>query len=185
MKVAFRPIVPCGGRWECVDCKKIFQPVTDSSDFIEASAGQQSAIQAQRENDMSVEINLSCNADARDWAKSFCTTFERLNYHVGTPCGVLSINEFESWMISWFANAMMAQSDFERQREARKAENVCRGCNGHGMVGKPPYDDAEECPFCGGLGQEGNQKAMHDEQSRWTTTDRPHGYLDKGGFSHE
>jgi hypothetical protein len=105
------------------------------------------------------KINLSCNADARDWAREFCATFEHLGYHVGTPCGVLSINEFESWMVSWFANAMMAMHDFERQKEARKQHPAAllRGLedSAAGRISERVEYSLSRCPNCGGVADNG------------------------------
>lgn len=68
-------------------------------------------------------ISLTSNPDSWDWATEFCNTMDRLNYHIGTPEGVMSRSDVEGWMISWFANAMMAMVDYQAAKT--QAAPVC------------------------------------------------------------
>lgn len=58
-----------------------------------------------------IEINLHSTLDANVWAKEFIKVYERL-YAGGTklPTGYTS-PDFENWMMTWFANAIMTGHD--------------------------------------------------------------------------
>lgn len=57
--------------------------------------------------------------DARDWAEAFCNIANSLGYKdaEGNPID-------ESWMISWFANALMCGHDEHAVRSQRSIEEI-------------------------------------------------------------
>jgi len=72
------------------------------------------------------DTDIHSNPDAVAWAKFFVETCRKSQFHVGTAQGVMQDGEVESWMTTWFANAMMAQHDhLQRKIDAKGITELC------------------------------------------------------------
>ena len=66
----------------------------------------------------SVEV-LVGNMDARVWAREFSEIAKNVTWEPGT-------DDFEGWMIGWFANAIMTGYDRAKREESEKYEQSKR-----------------------------------------------------------
>ena len=93
--------------------------------------------QSQGEHRVDYDTSIHSNPDALAWAKFFVDTCQKNQFHIGTAQGVMTFTDVESWMLTWFANAMMdakrdAKANFDSWMDAIAdcfpEDHPCRHC---------------------------------------------------------